>query len=170
MSHGKKWRKLGRKNDHYDMLSRHLCCALFEHERIMTTEPKAKEFKSAADKYITMAKEPTLHHLRLLMSRLHNRKIVEKLLKELGPRFKNRPGGYTRILKMGGSRWEKMKHPGRYSYNRLGDNGVRVIWELVEKKEGVKPAKKDVKKEEGKEGETEKAKPKKKRAIGAGPK
>ena len=54
MSHGKKWRKLGRKNDHYDMLSWHLCCALFEHERIMTTEPKAKEFKSAADKYITI--------------------------------------------------------------------------------------------------------------------
>lgn len=160
MRHGKRWRKLGRKNDHYDVLSRHLLISLFKHERIMTTEPKAKEFRSAAEKMITMAKDPTLHHLRLMISRLHDKDIVRKLAKEIAPRFKDRPGGYTRIIKLGGSRWEKAKHPGRYSFNRLGDNGKRVIWELVVKKEPEKPAKKGGKAEKGekKTAETKKAK------------
>jgi large subunit ribosomal protein L17 len=172
MRHGKRWRKLGRKNDHYDSLSRHLLASLFLHERIITTEEKAKEFKSAAEKMITMAKSPSLHHQRLLISRLHDKEMVTKLLKELAPRYKERSGGYTRIIKLGGSRWEKTKNPGKYAYNRLGDNGKRVIWELVDRKIIEKTPKKIDKTEKGEtEAPQEKAAKKKtKVAAAAGPK
>ncbi|MBI5778993.1 MAG: 50S ribosomal protein L17 [Planctomycetes bacterium] len=142
MRHGKKWRKLGRKDSHYKLMGRNLMAALFEYERITTTEEKAKEFRPQAEKLITMAKDPSLHHYRMLISRLQHETVVSKLVKEIAPRFKDRPGGYTRIIKLGGSRLEKMKHPGRFAATRLGDNAKRVIWELVVKAEPAKPDKK----------------------------
>jgi len=142
MRHGKKWRKLGRKDSHYKLMGRNLMAALFEYERITTTEEKAKEFRPQAEKLITMAKDPSLHHYRMLISRLQHETVVSKLVKEIAPRFKDRPGGYTRIIKLGGSRLEKMKHPGKFAWNRLGDNAKRVIWELVVRAEPAKPDKK----------------------------
>jgi large subunit ribosomal protein L17 len=142
MRHGKKWRKLGRKDSHYKLMGRNLMASLFKYERIITTEEKAKEFRPQAEKLITMAKDYSLHHYRLVISRLQHEDIVSKLFKEIAPRFKDRPGGYTRIIKLGGSRLEKMKNPGKFAYNRLGDNAKRVIWELVVKSEPEKPAKK----------------------------
>jgi large subunit ribosomal protein L17 len=147
MRHGRKWRKLGRPATQYKLLGRNLVASLFEHERIITTEQKAKEFRSMAEKLITMAKKPSLHHIRLVLSRLQNKDITHRLFKEIAPRFQDRPGGYTRIIKLGGSRWEKAKKPGRFAWNRLGDNGKRVIWELVVKKEPEKPQKKGKSKE-----------------------
>ncbi|MDI6732719.1 MAG: 50S ribosomal protein L17 [Planctomycetota bacterium] len=151
MRHGKKWRKLGRKDSHYKLMGRNLIAALFEHERIITTEQKAKEFRSSAEKLITLSREPSLHHYRLVLSRLQNENVVQKLFKEIAPRFKDRPGGYTRIIKLGGSRLEKTKNPGKYSWNRLGDNGRRVIWELVIRKEKSAKAKKAEKETKTKE-------------------
>jgi large subunit ribosomal protein L17 len=133
MRHSKKWRKLGRKNDHYTALARNLTIGLFRHERIFTTEEKAKEFRSFAEHLITLAKTPSLHRYRLCISRLGDENITQKLFKKIAPLFNNRAGGYTRIIKLGGSRLEKTKTPGRFSHNRLGDNAKRVIWELVEK-------------------------------------
>ena len=111
---------------------------LFKYERIMTTEQKAKEFRPQAEKLITLAKEYSLHHYRLVISRLQHEDIVSKLFKEIAPRFKDRSGGYTRIIRLGGSRLEKMKHPGKFAWNRLGDNAKRVIWELVVRAEPEK--------------------------------
>lgn len=142
MRHGKKWRKLGRKDSHYKLMGRNLMASLFKYERIVTTEEKAKEFRPQAEKLITMAKDYSLHHYRLVISRLQHEDVVHKLFKEIAPRFKDRPGGYTRIIKLGGSRLEKMKNPGKFAYNRLGDNAKRVIWELVVRAELEKPAKK----------------------------
>jgi len=151
MRHGRKWRKLGRPSTQYMLLGRNLVASLFKHERIITTEMKAKEFRSMAEKLITMAKKTTLHHIRLVLSRLQDKDITNKLFKEIAPRFQDRPGGYTRIIKLGGSRWEKVKKPGRFAWNRLGDNGKRVIWELVVKKEPEKPSKKGKTKEKTEE-------------------
>ncbi|MFH1226888.1 MAG: 50S ribosomal protein L17 [Planctomycetota bacterium] len=135
MMHGKKWRKLGRKAHHYRMLQQNLVTALFQHERIITTDTKAKEFRSAAEKLITRAKEYTLHNFRQVLSMLQNEEITNKLFKEIAPRFKDRPGGYTRIIKLGGSRIDMKggKNLGKWVANRLKDNAPRVIWELVEK-------------------------------------
>jgi large subunit ribosomal protein L17 len=142
MRHARKWRKLGRPSTQYKLLARSLIASLFKHERIVTTEQKAKEFRSMAEKLITMAKKPSIHHIRLVLSRLQDKDATNKLFKEIAPRFQNRPGGYTRIIKLGGSRWEKVKKPGRFAWNRLGDNGKRAILELVVKKEPEKTHKK----------------------------
>jgi len=157
MRHGKKWRKLGRKDSHYKLMGRNLMSDLFKYERIMTTEQKAKEFRPQAEKLITLAKEYSLHHYRLVISRLQHEDIVSKLFKEIAPRFKDRPGGYTRIIKLGGSRLEKMKHPGKFAWNRLGDNAKRVIWELVVKAEPEKPSKKKGEKTADKPAKADKA-------------
>ncbi len=94
---------------------------LFEHELIKTTLPKAKELRRVVEPLITLAKEPTLANRRLAFDRLRDRDIVGKLFNELGPRFANRPGGYTRILKMG---------------FRVGDNAPMAFVELVDRAEG----------------------------------
>src|SRR3989339_323556 len=166
MRHGKKWRKLGRKDSHYKLMGRNLMSDLFKYERITTTEQKAKEFRPQAEKLITMAKEYSLHHYRMLISRLQHETVVSKLVKEIAPRFKDRPGGYTRIIKLGGSRLEKMKHPGKFAWNRLGDNAKRVIWELVVRAEPAKPDKKKGEKTTDKSAKLDKAekKPKAKKA------
>jgi len=104
---------------------RNMCNSLIEHEAIKTTVPKAKELRRIVEPLITLAKEPTLANKRLAFDRLRNRDNVVKLFNVLGPRFAKRPGGYTRILKMG---------------FRVGDNAPMAYMELVERTEEAAPA------------------------------
>src|SRR5712691_4788960 len=117
MRHLKAGRKLGRNASHRLALMRNLARALFEHERIITTVEKAKEARPFVEKLITLAKKGSLHARRLALQRLPDRASVEKLFNELGPRFQDRPGGYTRIIK----RHER----------RLGDGGKTAFLELL---------------------------------------
>ena len=98
--------------------------SLLTHEVIKTTVPKAKELRRVVEPMITLAKEPTLANRRLAFDRLRDRDVVVKLFNELGPRFKARPGGYTRILKMG---------------FRVGDNAPMALVELVDRAEEAAP-------------------------------
>src|SRR5438105_794555 len=122
MRHLRSGRKLGRNATHRLALYRNLTRALVlsEHGRIITTVEKAKEARRFVDKLITLAKKGTLHARRLALARLHDREVIDKLFKEIGPRFKDRPGGYTRVVK----RHER----------RLGDAGRTAYLELL--KEG----------------------------------
>jgi large subunit ribosomal protein L17 len=99
--------------------------SLIEHEVIKTTVPKAKELRRVVEPMITLAKEPTMANKRLAFDRLRNRDIVGKLFNELGPRYQARPGGYTRILKMG---------------FRVGDNAPMALVELVDRPEPTEAA------------------------------
>jgi large subunit ribosomal protein L17 len=120
MRHLKAGRILSRNAAHRLALLRNLARALFEHGRIITTVEKAKEARPFVEKLITLAKKGTLHARRLALQRLHDRDVIDKLFKEIGPRFADRPGGYTRIIK----RHER----------RLGDAGRTAFLELL--KEG----------------------------------
>ena len=97
---------------------RNMATSLLQHETIRTTVPKAKELRRVVEPLITLAKEPTLANRRLAFDRLRDRSIVTKLFAELGPRYQARPGGYTRILKMG---------------FRVGDNAPMAFVELVDR-------------------------------------
>ena len=101
MRHYKSGRILGRNSSHRKAMFRNMAASLFRHEQIRTTLPKAKELRRVAEPLITMAKTPNLANRRLALARLGDRGAVTKLFDDLGPRFKNRPGGYTRILKCG---------------------------------------------------------------------
>ncbi|MDQ2734918.1 MAG: 50S ribosomal protein L17 [Pseudomonadota bacterium] len=101
MRHGHGLRKLNRTSEHRLAMLRNMCVSLLRHEAIKTTLPKAKELRRVVEPLITLAKEPTLAHRRLAFDRTRDREIVAKLFNELGPRYKARPGGYTRILKLG---------------------------------------------------------------------
>ncbi|GJM22172.1 MAG: 50S ribosomal protein L17 [Planctomycetota bacterium] len=90
---------------------------MFLHGRVITTEPKAKEYRAMAEKLITLAKTKDLHRVRRAVQMLGNKTAVKRLFDEIGPSMKDRPGGYTRILRLGTP--------------RLGDKGTRVIFELV---------------------------------------
>ena len=118
MRHGHGLRKLNRTSEHRQAMLRNMMNSLLEHEVIKTTVPKAKELRRVVEPMITLAKEPTLANKRLAFDRLRNREIVAKLFGELGPRFNARPGGYTRILKMG---------------FRVGDNAPMALVELVDR-------------------------------------
>src|SRR6266545_5436251 len=120
MRHLKAGRKLGRNATHRVALMRNLARALIEHERIITTVEKAKEARRFVEKLITLAKKGTLHARRLALAKMHDEAAVAKLFKEIGPRFADRKGGYTRIVK----RHER----------RLGDGGHTAFLELL--KEG----------------------------------
>jgi large subunit ribosomal protein L17 len=120
MRHGHGLRKLNRTSEHRLAMLRNMMNSLLEHEAIKTTLPKAKELRRVVEPMITLGKEPTLANKRLAFSRLRNRDIVVKLFGELGPRYKARPGGYTRILKMG---------------YRVGDNAPMAFVELVDRPE-----------------------------------
>src|SRR5437879_9852460 len=98
MRHLKAGRKLGRNASHRLALKRNLARALFEHERIITTVEKAKEVRPFVEKLITLAKQGTLHARRLALARLPDKQIIGKLFSEIGPRFADRPGGYTRVI------------------------------------------------------------------------
>lgn len=118
MRHGHGLRKLNRTSSHRLAMLRNMMNSLIEHEVIKTTVPKAKELRRVVEPMITLAKEPTLANRRLAFDRLRDRSSVTKLFNDLGPRFKTRPGGYTRILKMG---------------FRVGDNAPMALVELVDR-------------------------------------
>lgn len=120
MRHRHGLRKLNRTSEHRLAMLRNMANSLIEHEAIKTTVPKAKELRRVVEPLITLAKEPTLANKRLAFDRLRNRDNVVKLFNVLGPRFAKRPGGYTRILKMG---------------FRVGDNAPMAYMELVERTE-----------------------------------
>ena len=101
MRHQKSGRILGRNSSHRKAMFRNMAVSLFRHEQIRTTVPKAKELRRVAEPFITLAKTSNLANRRLAMSRLGDRDAVTKLFDQLGPRFKDRPGGYTRILRCG---------------------------------------------------------------------
>ena len=101
MRHRKVGRQLGRNSSHRKAMFRNMARSLFEHEVIKTTLPKAKELKRVAEPLITLAKNDSVANRRLAFSRTGNKETVGKLFAELGPRYIERPGGYTRILKCG---------------------------------------------------------------------
>ena len=120
MRHGLKLRKLNRTSSHRQAMLRNMMNSLIEHEAIKTTRPKAKELRKVIEPMITLAKKDTVANKRLAFDRLRDRDSVVKLFNDLGPRFANRPGGYTRILKMG---------------FRVGDNAPMAYVELVDRPE-----------------------------------
>lgn len=129
MRHRNIGRQLSRNSSHRKALLKSLATALFRHEVIKTTLPKAKELRRVAEPLITMAKEDNVARRRLAFARLRDREMVTKLFNELGPRFKARPGGYVRILKCG---------------YRAGDNAPMAFVELLDRPveaEGAEAAK-----------------------------
>jgi len=116
MRHLKKGRKLNRTSSHRSALMRNLVTSLFRHERIRTTDPKAKEVRGWADWIIGLGKEGTLHARRQALGVVQNEIVVRKVFDTLAPRYKDRPGGYTRIAKIG---------------RRHGDNALVSLIELV---------------------------------------
>ena len=136
-------RRLDRTTEHRTAMFRNLVTSLFRHERIRTTTPKAKEIKRFADRFITLAKQGTPHARRLANRDVRDVEVLNKLFETLGPRFKSRPGGYTRIIRIG---------------RRVGDAADMAVIELVERSA---PA------ETGAEGAGGKGKPEKKGAEGA---
>ena len=101
MRHRKAGRKLNRNSTHRKAMFKNMACSLFEHELITTTLPKAKELRRVVEPLITKAKVDSVANRRLAFSRLRQRQTVTKLFDEIGPRYRDRPGGYTRILKSG---------------------------------------------------------------------
>lgn len=101
MRHRAKGRQLSRTSTHKRALLNNMAASLFEHGRVVTTEAKAKELRPFAEKLITLARRGDLHARRLVERRIKDRDTLGKLFSEIGPRFAARPGGYTRILKLG---------------------------------------------------------------------
>jgi large subunit ribosomal protein L17 len=118
MRHRHGLRKLNRTSSHRLAMLRNMCNSLITHEAIKTTLPKAKELRMAVEPLITLAKDDSVANKRLAFNRTRDRAVVTKLFGELGPRYKARPGGYTRILKMG---------------FRVGDNAPMAFVELVDR-------------------------------------
>ncbi|NDG41928.1 MAG: 50S ribosomal protein L17 [Betaproteobacteria bacterium] len=129
MRHRQGLRKLNRTSAHRLAMLRNMCVSLLRHEAIKTTVPKAKELRRVVEPLLTMGKTPSLANHRLAFARLRDREIVTKLFKELGPRYQTRPGGYTRILKMG---------------FRVGDNAPMAFVELVDRPDPTGAAATDV--------------------------
>jgi large subunit ribosomal protein L17 len=125
MRHGHGLRKLNRTSEHRLAMLRNMMNSLIEHEVIKTTLPKAKELRRVVEPMITLAKDPSLSNKRMAFNRLRDRDSVVKLFADLGPRFAARPGGYTRILKMG---------------FRVGDNAPMALVELVDRPDTSTPA------------------------------
>jgi large subunit ribosomal protein L17 len=101
MRHKKSGRKLGRNSSHRKAMFRNMAASLVRHEQIKTTVPKAKELRRVVEPLITLAKEDSVANRRLAFNRVRDKEVVGKLFTDLGPRFKDRPGGYLRILKTG---------------------------------------------------------------------
>jgi len=125
MRHRHGLRKLNRTSEHRQAMLRNMCVSLLEHEAIKTTVPKAKELRRVVEPLITLAKVSSVANRRLAFARLRDRDIVTKLFNELGPRYQTRPGGYTRILKMG---------------FRVGDNAPMAFVELVDRPDTAQAA------------------------------
>ncbi|MHC4607602.1 MAG: 50S ribosomal protein L17 [Planctomycetota bacterium] len=134
MRHRVKGRKLGRKTEHRKAMTRNMVRSLFTYGRVTTTLHKAKEMRSPAERLITLAKKGGVKNIRRITSFVGDRQVAKKIVEDVAERFRERKGGYTRIVRLGGSRWEGEGH-GRYAARRLGDNGQRVYFELVERKE-----------------------------------
>ena len=118
MRHRNSGRQLSRNASHRHALLRNMATSLLRHETIRTTVPKAKELRRVVEPLITLGKEDSEHNRRLAFSRLRDTAVVEKLFTDLGPRFKSRPGGYTRILRM-------MPRP--------GDSAEMALMQLVDR-------------------------------------
>lgn len=117
MRHRKANRKLGRNTNQRRALLKGLAISLFEHGRITTTVPKAKELRRYAERLVSIAKRQDANAHRLVFAKLQNKNITKKLLNEYGPKYSERPGGYTRIIKRG---------------RRLGDNAEMAYIEMVD--------------------------------------
>jgi large subunit ribosomal protein L17 len=122
MRHRHGLRKLNRTSSHRLAMLRNMTNSLLRHEAIKTTVPKAKELRRVVEPLITLGREPTVANKRLAFNRLRDREMVVKLFAEIGPRYKARNGGYTRILKMG---------------FRVGDNAPMAFMELVDRPQPV---------------------------------
>lgn len=122
MRHRKSGRKFNRTSAHRKVMLRNMAVSLFEHEAIKTTLPKAKELRRVAEPLITLAKDDSVANRRLAFSRTRSKAMVGRLFNELGPRYRERPGGYIRVLKMG---------------FRPGDNAPMAYVELVDRPESV---------------------------------
>ena len=127
MRHRVDLNRLGRKPSHRKALHKNMVTSLFKYERVKTTKPKAKAVRRTAEKMITRAKIDNVHNRRMIAKKVSEKAVLNKLFKDIAPRFKKRPGGYTRILKLG---------------RRIGDAAEMVLLELVERKEKEKKEKK----------------------------
>ncbi len=125
MRHGSLGRRFNRDSAHRQAMFSNMAAALIKHEQIVTTLPKAKDLKRVIDKYITLAKRGDLNSRRLAAARLRDDDMVKKLFDTLGPRYKNRNGGYSRVIKAG---------------FRYGDSAPRAVIELVDRDPAVKGA------------------------------
>jgi large subunit ribosomal protein L17 len=123
MRHGKVHRKLNRKPEHRRAMFANMAAALIKHEQIMTTLPKAKDLRPVVEKLITLGKRGDLHARRQAVAKIRDIAMVKKLFEVLGPRYKERNGGYTRVLKAG---------------FRYGDSAPIAVIELVDRDEGAK--------------------------------
>lgn len=138
MRHGKKINHLGRKTAHRKSMLSNMACSLIEHKRINTTVAKAKALKVFVEPLITKAKEDTTHNRRLVFQKVRSKYAVSELFRDVVAKVGDRPGGYTRIIKLG---------------NRLGDNADMALIELVDYNETYtsdKPAKKKTRRRGGK--------------------
>jgi len=120
MRHRKTGRQLNRNSSHRKAMFSNMATSLFSHELIRTTLPKAKELRGYAEPLITLSKDDTVAKRRLAFSKLRDREVVTKLFNELGPRYKERPGGYVRIIKCG---------------FRAGDSAPMAYVEMVDRPE-----------------------------------
>ena len=125
MRHGNSHRKLNRTHEHRKAMFSNMVCSLIEHEQIKTTLPKAKELKRIADKYVSIGKKGNLHSRRIAYSRLKQDAAVKKLFDTLAPRYKDRNGGYTRVIRAG---------------FRYGDMAPMAVIEFVERNVDAKGA------------------------------
>jgi large subunit ribosomal protein L17 len=125
MRHGKSGRKLNRTASHRKAMFANMAAALIEHEQIVTTLPKAKDLRPIVEKLVTLAKRGDLHARRLAISRIRDEGMVSKLFDTLGPRYAERAGGYTRVLKAG---------------FRHGDNAPVAVIEFVDRDESARGA------------------------------
>ncbi len=123
MRHRKLGRRFSRDSSHRQAMFSNMAAALIKHEQIVTTLPKAKDLKRVIDKYITLAKRGDLNSRRLAASRLRDEAMVKKLFDTLAPRYKNRAGGYSRVVKAG---------------FRYGDSAPRAVIELVDRDTSIK--------------------------------
>lgn len=117
MRHGKKINHLGRQTSHRKAMLANMACSLIEHKRINTTVAKAKALKQFVEPLVTKSKEDTTHNRRIVFSKLRDKNAISELFREVAPKVGDRPGGYTRIIKLG---------------NRLGDNADMALIELVD--------------------------------------
>lgn len=118
MNHRITGRALSRTTSHRTAMFRNMCASLIEHELIRTTLPKAKELRRIIERHITASKVDTIANRRLIFSRIRSKEAIQKLFNVLGPRYKQRPGGYLRIIKCG---------------YRPGDNAPMAVVELVDR-------------------------------------